>query len=273
MARTLEVIQNQILSKVAEEPALNFINNTSKTSYWKRIIYVVAFCIWTHETLVDENNKRRRLHNFDWDKQRALEYQDGVDLIWTDDRGRFEFEPVENPQERMLVKRCAVSQGAEGEIVIKVAGEQNGQLAPLPDDVMVRFETYMDETKGSGDRLFFVNRVADHLKVAIDVYVDALQIDLSTGQLLSSNEEYYPIQEAIYGYLAQLEFNGAFVKQKFENSIENTIGVEIVDLKVLQWKYGGFGYSDINLWQIPDAGHFKIEDLQINYKKYHVGNR
>ncbi len=273
MARELEEIQNQILDKIAQEPTLAFINNSSKASYFQRIVYVVAYMIWIHEAIVEENNRRRRLHNFDYDKQRALDYQDGVDIIWSGDRGQFEFAPVENPEQRKLVKRCAVGQGSEGEIVIKVAGEQNGELQPLPDDVMVRFQTYMEETKGSGDVLYFVNRPADLLKVEVDVYVDALQLDLDTGKLLSSNEENYPAKEAIYNYLAQLEFNGAFVKQKFENSIEAARGVEIVDLKVLQWKYGGFDYSNVDLWQIPDAGYFKIEDLKINYIKYHVGNR
>jgi hypothetical protein len=119
-----------------------------------------------------------------------------------------------------------------------------------------------------------VNQTADLIKVNLTVYVNPLVIDLATGKLLSSTTDVYPIKEAIDLYLANLEFNGAFVKDFFRTTLKDATGIELVVINSIQSKFAAFPFIDMGEWKIPDAGYFKIleENLTINYLPYVLGN-
>lgn len=268
--RTLDQIQTQILGKIAETPELAGLTSTSKVAIWRLWVYIIAFIIWFHEAIVEENAKNSRVHTLDWYRGQALAFQDGVDLIWTN--GGFNFATVDNPEERMIIKRCAVLENTDGQLVFKVATENNGVLEPLNNDQLFRFSEYLKDIRDGGNRIKIINRPADKLKIELDIYVDALTIDLSTGEYLQSDNKPKVVNEAIDTYLANLEFNGAFVKTFFIDAIQKVDGVKIPKIKNIQWKYGDIPYAEFTEFQIPDAGYFEIEDLKINYLAYDLAN-
>lgn len=57
MARTIQQIQQEILTAKAKEPALSELNSTSKTAIWRLWTYITAFAIWTLEKIFDQHRK------------------------------------------------------------------------------------------------------------------------------------------------------------------------------------------------------------------------
>ncbi len=262
MARTIDQIQNEMYQRVANDQTLSGeLTSTSKVAIWRLWIYIVAFAIWIHEAIVEENAKNSRVHTLLWYRAQALLFLDGIDLQW--ENGQFSYPTlVENIESRQLVKRCAVLESKDGELIIKITGENN---QPLGDDQQLRFTTYMNEIKDAGNRLKIVNRQADNLKLHVDVYVDTLVINLDTGQYLETSETFKPVEEAIKDYLNHLEFNGALIKNRLIDAIQKSQGVFDLEIKVLQHQYGALPFTDVGRLIVPDAGHFKIEELVINY--------
>ncbi len=262
MARTIDQIQNEIYQRIANDQTLSTeLTSTSKVAIWRLWVYIIAFAIWIHEAIVEENAKNSRVHTLLWYQSQALLFLDGIDLQW--ENGQFSYPTlIEDIEARKLVKRCAVLENKDGELVIKITGDRN---QPLEDNQERRFTTYMNEIKDAGNRLKIVNREADSLKLHLDVYVDTLVIDLDTGQYLETSQTYKPVEDSIENYLNHLEFNGALIKNRLIDAVQEAQGVYDLEIKVLQHRYGELPFTNVGRLIVPDAGHFKIEELVINY--------
>lgn len=276
----LNEIQQEILNAKATSAELNALevlttqeqtitgaNSTSKVAIWRLWVYVIAFCIWVHEQIVTKNAENSRPHTIKWYRDQCMNFLDGLALTWINGQFAYNTTGVADVEERKIIDRCAVLESNNGELVIKVATENNGVLEPLTTPQLNRFKAYVRQIKDAGNRIRFINQTADNLKIALTVYVDVSIIDLQTGKLLNTTEDVYPVKQAINNYLANLEFNGAFVKEFFRDELQKAEGVKRPLIDVLQTQYSGFPFTDILDWKVPNAGYFKIDDanLTINY--------
>jgi hypothetical protein len=268
MARTLEEIQQQIYDKIAETPQLSGLTSTSRVAIWRLWVYIIAFAIWLHEEIVEANAENSRPHTLRWYREQALSFLDGLELVWLDGQFQYETEGVTNLDERQIIDRCAVLESTDGELIIKIATELDDQVQPITDDQLLRFTSYMNQIKDTGNRLVIVNRPPDKLKLTLKVYVDEQIINLGDGVLLNTDETIKPVEVAVNEHLRNLEFNGALVKEFLRDTIQKDEGVKLPIIEDLQWQYAGLPFQSIDQWQVPDAGYFEIEELTINYLPY-----
>ena len=268
MARTLEEIQNQIYSKITSTTDLSELTSTSTSAIWRLWVYIVAFAIWIHENIVETNAENSRPHTLRWYREQALGFLDGLELVWQDGQFKYNTEGIDDLEERRVIDRAAVLESVDGKLIIKVATELNETVQPITDDKLIRFTSYMNQIKDAGNELEIINRPPDKLKLALKVYVDEQIIDLINGKLLNTDEDIKPVEVALDDHLRHLEFNGALVKEFLRGTIQKAKGVRLPVIDVLQWRYAGLPYQDIEQWQVPDAGYFTIDELTITYLPY-----
>ncbi|GEM55234.1 hypothetical protein B0A58_07465 [Flavobacterium branchiophilum NBRC 15030 = ATCC 35035] len=288
MARTIEEIQQSILVAktessnlssleilTAQEQSITDLNSTSKLSIWRLWIWIFSYVLMVHEKIVETNAANSRPHTIKWYRDQCLNYLDGLSLTWQNGQFMYDLTGITDVETRQIISRCAVLESNNGALVVKVARFLDGTLQPLNDGQLVRFKTYMNQIKDAGNRIRFVNKNADFLKIGLTVYVDPLIIDLQTGQLLNQQTQaVFPVKNAITTYIQNLEFNGAFVKEYFRDELQKAIGVKLPLIDVLQSQYAGFEFQDVLDWSIPESGYFQVQDLHLNiiYKAYELGN-
>jgi hypothetical protein len=230
----------------------------------------ISLAIYEHEQIVATNALNSRPHNLSWYLEKCKNFHDGLELVWLDGQFQYDLTSVLDAEERKIIDRVAVLESSDGELVVKVATDNAGNIEPLSAPQLLRFTNYLRLIKDAGNRIRIINQEADKLKLTLDVYVDVSIIDLATGQLLNTDEVVYPVEEAINNYLSNLEFNGAFVKEFLKNEIQKASGVKLPLIQSLEWQYATFPFITIAEWKVPEAGYFKIEptDLTINYLPY-----
>lgn len=228
---------------------------------------IISFCVWTHEVIVDQNAQNSRPQNLPNFRAAVLGFLDGLELVWKDGAFSYDTTGVTDVEERKIIDRCAVLESDDGELVVKIATDNGGNLEPVTEPQKVRVLAYLKQIKVPGVKIRLINETADLLKTNLTVYVDPMIIDMTTGKLLNTSEEIYPVKVAIENYLANLEFNGAFVKEYFRSEISKADGVKLPVVDLLQWRYADLPFVDVGEWQTSNAGYFKIleENLTINY--------
>lgn len=264
------VANASMISLYGFTPGKTFEEEFSEVSLEAILFNIVSYAIYFHEQIVSKNAENSRPHNIPWYQEQAYAFLDGLALVWMDGQFKYNTTGVLDVAERQIVKRCAILESNDGDLVIKVATESAGVIEPLTLPQMDRFKNYMELVKDAGNRLRFINQTADLLQMTLNVYVDIAVVDLATGKLLNTTEDVYPVKDAIANYLANLEFNGAFVKEYLKNEIQKAAGVKLPLIESLEWKYAAFPFEPIGEWKIAEAGYFAIlpENLTINYLKY-----
>jgi hypothetical protein len=251
-------------------PGQTFDQQFSVASIESIMFDTISEEISVHEQIVETNANNSRPQNQANFRQSILDYHDGLDLVWKDGQFKFDLTGITDAEERKKVDRCAVLESEDGELVVKIATDNAGSLEPVTLALQARIEAYIKQIKVPGIHIRLVNDVADLIKLSLTVYVNPLVIDLITGQLLSSTTPVYPIKDAINLYLANLEFDGVFVKDFFRTTLKEAPGIELVVVDLCQSKYAAFPFADTGEWKISNSGYFKINDadLTINYLPY-----
>lgn len=255
-------------------PGQTFDQQFSTASVEMIWIEQLSEMIYVHEQIVSANAANSRPQNLPNFIATIYNFHDGLPLAWLNGQFDYDLTEVANPEELKIVDRCAVLESEDGELVVKVATETGGELEPLTTEQAQRLLFYLNQMKVPGVRIRLINEQADLLKATLNVYVDPLQIDLNTGQALTSEEEQFPVKDAIKDYLSKLEFNGAFVTNFFTRAIEDKPGINLVQIETIQHRFGGFDFSPFDTFKVPQSGYFKINevDLTINYLPYVLVN-
>lgn len=284
MARTKPEIREILKTAFVADPAMidlytlipgqTFDQQFSTASLEMLMIENMVNAIYEHEQIVSSNAANSRPQNLPNFILAVLNFHDGLPLVWLDGQFQYDLTGVANPDDLKVVSRCAVLESEDGELVVKVAHNNAGVLEPLTNPQATRLGFYLIDVKVPGVRIRLINEPADLIKTTLNVYVDPLVIDLTTGRQLNLTEEVYPVKVAITEYLNALEFNGAFVQNFFEQAIQDKEGINLVNVELLQWKYAALPFADFVNFKIPEAGYFKIEDvdLTINYLPYGLVN-
>ncbi|MDY3317707.1 nucleotidyltransferase [Riemerella anatipestifer] len=272
MARSIEEIQNEILTAKANEPASQELNSTSKTSIWRLWIYITAFAIWvleklfdTHKEEVSEALRQLKPHTARWYRNKALAFQYGFDLLTDSDQFNNTGQTPEQIEESKIIKYSAVTEAkTESRLIVKIATEQGGELQPINAEQKESFEAYLSEIKDAGVKITIINYLPDILRLQMKIYRDPLVLDQNGQSILTGKK---PVEDAIKAYLKRLPFNGELVLAHLVDELQKVEGVKIPHITLAESKwidadvndYGNFQPIDVKT--IPISGYFKIENF------------
>lgn len=259
MARTISQIQQALLDQVAADGTLGtLLTSTSNVAIWRLWTYVVAFCQWTIESLfdlhVDEVNSiiaTQRPHTLQWYVTKAKQFQNGDNLVIDTDT----YALIDTTKQ--IISYAAAVEVNEG-VRLKIAKNDGTDLTNLTSGELTAFTTYMQLVKDAGVFLNITSGVADHLKLDLGIYYNALILN-STGARLDGTGN-TPIQDAIDNYLKNLPFNGLYANYKLLAALAAVDGVVLPKLNDAQAKYGALSYSAIDTEYNPDSGYLRVYD-------------
>lgn len=257
-----------IAEKYELQPGLTFEQQFSKVSIESIIFYIVAVAIWSLENILDIAIKQQnahilatKIHSLTWYSDYAKKFQAGDSLPW----GEVEYE-VDNPDNK-IVKFAAVEK-IPGGLLVKIAGLDNDELAPIDNYYFDAFKEYMFRISAAGDNLQFLNAVADELKIKLKIYYDALVLDAQGKRLDGSNDT--PVQNAINEYIKKIDFNSKLIPQDMIDSLQEVEGVKIIEIEELQYKYGMLSFMSIPAeGVVPFSGYARCDYQDSNLFDIH----
>lgn len=252
------------------ETGTSFSDFFSLVSFENIVIDIVAFAIFMHEQLFDQHKKEvdTTLYNqksgaLPWYRTKALAFQYGFDLFPDTDKFINSGASEEQIEASKIVKYAAVNESdTEARVIIKIAGENNGSLAPITEEQKQSFEAYLQEIKYAGVKPTVINFPPDKLFLTLRIYRDPLVLDSNGMSIQNGN---YPVEDAIREYMKELPFNGEFVLASFVDKLQVAEGVKIPHLERVQtsWidpeigDYGDPTYIEVK--KIPESGYFEVE--------------
>ena len=295
MARTFAEIKLQmtesfignetIQEKYELTPGNTFEQEFSKVSLENIIFNIVAFSIWTLETLWDifrseitSEMAKQKIHSKQWYRQKALDFQYGFPVIAGTDQFDNTGKTAEEIETSKIVKQAAcvklISASGYGILRVKVAKEQGSELVRLEEQELSALRNYYERyAVDAGTQLKVTTGDADDLKLHIDVYFDSLVLS-TTGTRLDGTGE-TPVKDAIIEFLKSLEFNGALIIGDLRDKIKSVEGVAAIKVQQASSKYGGYTYEHTDIpnvglideIRVADAGYMKLDEENsiINY--------
>ena len=272
MARTIDDINNEIISRVTADPALSDLTSSSTTAIWKLWSFVVSAVTWTLEKLFDEHKgevtgliEGMKPGSLKWYAAKALEFQYGYDLAPDEDH----YDNTGLTDEQILAAKvvtyCAVVE-QDKVLRVKVARTVGDDLAPLTADQKAAFTEYMKRVTYAGVKLVIDSLSPDGLKLSLKVYYNPLVLGQDGSRLDGTVSD--PIGDAIHAYLRALPFNGTLVLAYLIDALQQVDGIVIPHLVDAQAQYGLFPYAAINVQYNPDAGYLRLlqdSDLTVEY--------
>lgn len=277
MARTVQQIQNEIFDSIKANENLAGLTSQSKAAIYRLIVFVVAFGIWTLESLFDIHKKElqtelleQKSGTLPWYRTMALAFQYGFDLLTDSDKFNnthlvddvvvnYTDEEIEASK---IVKYAAVQEGLEdSRVIIKIAGETDGVLAPITAEQHSAFDSYMGEVRFAGVKVTVINYLPDRLYLNLRIYRDPLLIDASGNSILHGGK---PVEEAIFAYMKQLPFNGELVLAHLVDALQKVEGVRIphvvsADSSWIDPAVNGYGTPQpINVKSIAVSGYYEV---------------
>ena len=277
MARTIDKIQEQIITEKDRSQGLESLNSTSKTAIWRVWTYITAVAIWTLENLFDLHKKEvdrllltKKPHNLLWYKAKAEAFQFGRELKpGSDCYDNTGVDHLKVAKSRIVKHVAVVENKKTGWVRIKAAKEVNGELQKLSNenpDELGALNRYMQHIKDAGVKLIVQSLPPDRLKMHIDIYYDAMVLDENGGRLDGGSVK--PVNDTIDAYLRSLPFNGAFVLATLTDQLQETPGVVIPQIRHVAASYGTRKEVCIPVRYVPDGGYLRIyeaADLKITY--------
>ena len=243
---------------------------TSIRLRWRRVVAsVYVSLVWMFEQFKIEILNIlsiQKPHTLRWYRKQALLFQFGdalMDDVLAYDNAGLSDDALTS---RRIIKQAAATESG-GLVILRVAKEVNGMLAPLVPSELIAFKAYVAELKDAGIQLEVFSFAADKLQVWIDVYYDPTVLNAFGERLDGTDTE--PLIHAVEAYLRNLEFNGVFIRTKMVDALQSVTGVfaiEPTDIKVA--RFDSLTYQDVNVIHAPFAGYYILEYLTVNYIPY-----
>lgn len=270
MARSIGVIQQEMLDSIAADENLAGLNSQSKVSIYRLIVFIVAFSIWVLENLFDTHKKEvddiieaKMPHRPSWYRTKAKAFQYGFALITDTDNYDNTGYTDDQVLDSKIIKYAAVTPSA-GQILIKIATEAAGVLAPITPEQKASFDAYILEIADCGVKYIVVNHLPDILLLNLQIFRDPLVLDSTGMSIINGN---YPVQDAINEYMKELPFNGELVLAHFIDKLQKAEGVVIphiinaesqaIDINTNQY----LAAEPINVKTVPVSGYFTIPNF------------
>lgn len=236
MARTVTQIYNEMLAEKAKYSSLNALTNTSAVAIWSSLMYACAVVMASFEQIQDVfktelliEAEKLPVGTKRWYADKALEYQDGYELIYDRVSGRYKYEVIDNDSLLCKVSSC---EDEAGNIVIKVAKDNgSGGLTNLTTTEITNVFNYFQLIKMIGPVLLVKSLLPDIMRLRMKIKVDNTIIN-SLGQSVASPTT-YPIEDAINTYISSfslITFGSEFNIQGLIDAIQSVRGV--INIKI-----------------------------------------
>ena len=273
MARTLKEINDDLKAQFMANEALaaiygigpgeKFGDHFGKASIEGLIIYILAYCTYTLEYMlskveaeIEDMVDRLSPGRPDWYARKLKEYLSGVE--WDPGTGEFilDGDPGDDQLERLrIIKHAVAEDSGTGQLVLKIAGEQDGERCPLSQEQESQIDAYIQRIKYAGVSTRLINAQGDTFNCIISIYYDPL---------LSSAAVEQDCQAAIKQYLQNLPFNGEYSNMALIDAIQQVRGVDIAEMQASSYIIDG--YDDeiaIDARVQPYAGYFIPGDITL----------
>lgn len=263
MARTIEEIEEVMLTAKAADSNLNSLTSTSKTAIWRLWIKIISAAhllleqLWDQKLIELEQAADKAIAGNDkWYADQILKWQYGYTLIEQD--GRLDY--LIEDEDAKLVKK--VASFTEGRILrVKVAKESGSDLVPLTAAEKISLETYIRDIKFAGTEHLLTSVDPDLVKATAAVYYDG-KLDLNAFKTA--------FELALNNYLKNIYYNGFFNFNDFRDAGEAVIGCHDFQVTAIEIKPNGGVFTAVTREYNPVSGYFKVDpafplDTQITY--------
>lgn len=221
MARTIEQIQTEIITKKQSYTELNGLSSTSQVAIWRLWVFITAFAIHALETLFDifkaEVNTiiaSKQPGTPSWYIERIKEFQLGDQL----NPLTGQYDTIDTS--KRIITRAAYKEDS-GTLTIKVAKGETGSNEPLTATELTQLESYVEKIKFAGTIISIISLNASKLRLTATVYHDGIY---------DPSEIQTNVESAINTYLENLDFNGLLYENKIIDAIQAVEGVNDVTL-------------------------------------------
>ena len=161
-----------------------------------------------------------------------------------------------------------------GESVSAGSANLDTDKSPLSAGELEAFTAYINEVKDAGVMVRIINEPANLLCLKLDVYVNPMVLNSTTGKLRDGDGE--PVLEAIKSYISNLPFNGEYRNADLIDALQKIDGVVIPELKSAEESYDGIQFHSINAKATPHSGYYAYfvdendeeKSSKITYKPY-----
>lgn len=228
MARSISVIQNQILANIAADSILGpLLTSPSSVALFNLFSYIVATSEATEEQLYDAFVTQIEAQiaqaapmTPQWIQHQVLTWQYSSttpQIIQLNTETFAPYWPVVNPS-LYLVTRCAVIPGVFGQVLIKVA--KGSTPTQLVSGELNALQSFVNTIGAAGIIYNAVSYAADLLSTAVTVYYQGSYASVIQANLLA----------AYNAYLASIPFNGTVTVSGIETALLGVTGVNDVVL-------------------------------------------
>ena len=245
------------------ETGTAFSSVFSKVSIENLLLYIVAVGIYVlealfaeHKTDVDAAIEATLPHRPKWYRDKVLEFMQGKTLVEDTDQYDTTDMTEEDIEAARVVKYAAATESPDASILtIKVAGEADGERAPLDAETETALLAYLREVKDAGVRIALVNQEADQFRCTVDIYYDAMLTSATVESVC---------RKAIGQYIQNLPFNGEYTNMALIDALQAVEGVRIAELRSSGVTVSGNQTETaINARHTPEAGYMKAEEADV----------
>tara|TARA_R110000796_G_scaffold55294_4_gene128862 strand:- start:699 stop:1562 length:864 start_codon:yes stop_codon:yes gene_type:complete len=234
MARTIAVIQQEIIDAIQADATLSGLTSTSAVAIWRLVTRVIAAGLETEEQLNDvfrlelEQIAREAVPGTDdWLQRRVLEFQyDALSPQITQVvDGRVTY-PVIDATLR-VVTRAAIKTQSNNRTLVKVA-KGTTTLAPLTSDELIALSGYLSRVGFAGIPIDVSSQQADRVRINNCIVYYLRQYNPVTVKAA--------VIEAVETYLKNISttnFNGVVVRSEIIDAMQAVDGVALIGSSTL----------------------------------------
>lgn len=254
-----------------------FEDEFSLASLENMLFETVAFGIMLFEQLLDAHKSEvnetiaaQKTGTARWYRTKSLAFQYGFNLLPESDLFDNGLSTPQQIEASKVVKQVAVSEADdESRLIIKIAGDNGGFLAPISQPQKESFDAYIQRIKFAGTAITVINFLPDRLFLNLTIFRNPLVIDDQGNNILSGGK---PVEEALLAFVKELPFNGELIIAKLVDKLQAVEGVEIPHVNLIQSSWidqatNEYGVPQpIAVRKVPESGYFTIVDFNaINY--------
>lgn len=256
------------------------IQSPSKVAIWRLLLWTMAVGIHKLETNIDEvkeavieRKEETPAATLKWYQLRAFEFRKGYSLQFINNTYQFTQTAKDDDTAAIVKRASAVEQGTQ--VLVKVADlDSNDNPTPLSNSELNSFSNYLKKIKPAGVPARALSEPPDQLKVEMEVKIDPLVLK-SNGEKINEQNK-FPVNDAIEGYIEGLEFDAIFNLNDMIDAIQVAEGVvdpipEKVQAKPdsqasYQVIFDVIGATPVKQTEYSTfAGYMKLQNLTVNY--------
>ncbi|MBN2669994.1 MAG: hypothetical protein JXR60_12305 [Bacteroidales bacterium] len=252
--RTFDDILQEIVDKKNQQ--IPELTSTSQTAVWWIWANIVAAAIFTFEQIVyteqaklEDYSRKQRYGTLLWWPVVMLEFQLGDALEFDNTTGVHSYPVID--ETKQIIKKAAIVEVGDGQLIIKVATLDNGLLVPVTQ--LQSVINYANEIKPAGTTITVLSQNADIINGVAEVYFNGnlLEADIKT----KIDEELTKYRDGIN----VSNTNGVVLRNEIIDVIREIDGIDDVHFTTLTGQAQGGSVNPITREYDTVAGYFNYE--------------